>query len=360
MLDKLYEKYDNVIYFDVETTGFDSKNDRIIELSFINTDKLNIKEKNFSTHDIYVKTKVPLEITELTGITQEKLDADGVAEIDLVDYFATFLHENTLLVAHNAQFDISFIRETFKRNGLEERIDKCDYLDSLTVLKDRKAYPHKLKDAIEYYGLNDVRNSHLAADDVLALFYLVLAMADQRDDIEKYINLFGFNGKYGVNGEMLDKVTYLEQKFNKGLVPQQYSLPSLAGVKNIPVEEKPIHIESDKLPRKETRVVLKGEVNNYEFLDKTMRRLFPSMKITIVTSDDKKGIDPLANKLADEWGIKKAIFNPNWKRYHRSAGHVRNASMIKYAAEANGYLITFGDSSLNKQAERKGLKVIEM
>ena len=359
MLEKIYNNYDNVIFFDTETTGFDFDKDKIIELSFINTDKDNYLNNIHSAHDIYVKTKVPSDITALTGITQQKLDADGVSEKDMVDYLAIFIREKTLLVAHNAQFDISFIRKAFERYGLEERIDKCDYLDTVTVLKDRKAYPHKLLNAIEYYGLTGVKNSHLASDDTSALLSVSLAMAAERDDLDKYINIFGYNPKYGINGKMLDKVFYSGQNFNKGIVPQQYTLPSLIKGKTEFVDEK-ITIKASSLPKKETRVVIKGEVVSFEFLEKTMAKLFPSKQVTIVSGGDKKGIDLFLSDLAKQWDTKEAIFKSDWKKYHRSAGHVRNAAMINYAAEANGYLVTFGDDSLLKQATKKGLKVISL
>ena len=44
------------------------------------------------------------------------------------------------------------------------------YLDTVTVYKDRRAFPHKLENAITEYGLaNKVKNSHRAIDDVKAL-----------------------------------------------------------------------------------------------------------------------------------------------------------------------------------------------
>ena len=111
----------------------------------------------------------------------------------------------------------------------------------------------------------------------------------------------------------------------------------------------------------ETRIVIKGEVEDYEFFKKTMNRLFPSGRFTIVHGGEKKGIDVFADQYANELGVKKAVFVPQWKRYKRKAGHVRNAVMLKYAAEKNGYFVTFGpNEALAKQAAKKGVKIINV
>ena len=55
--------------------------------------------------------------------------------------------------------------------------------------------------AIDAYGLSgQVVNSHRAVDDVVATVAVMRAMEDERDDLDRYINLFGYNPKYGVEG----------------------------------------------------------------------------------------------------------------------------------------------------------------
>ena len=47
-----------------------------------------------------------------------------------------------------------------------------------------------------------MQNSHRAIDDVLALFEVLKAMDDEREDLGSYVNLFGYNPKYGVSGDV--------------------------------------------------------------------------------------------------------------------------------------------------------------
>ena len=103
-------------------------------------------------------------------------------------------------------------------------------MDSLTVFKDRRCYPHKLCNAISAYGLSDkVQNSHRAIDDVLALFEVLKAMDEERDDLTEYINVFGFNPKYGISGRQVRGVRYAPQQFRNFMAPPCDILPALIG-----------------------------------------------------------------------------------------------------------------------------------
>ena len=177
--------------------------------------------------------KIPDKIVELTGITDERLAAEGIPEGNAAAAFAKMIYSTggTLLVAHNAQFDLLFVREmlgrltNFSINGAG--ISRCDYLDSLTVYKDRRAYPHKLANAIAAYKLEDkVKNSHRAIDDVEALLEVCKAMDNERADLLSYVNVFGYNPKYGVTGDRLPRATYWPQHFNDYMQSPRYTLPA--------------------------------------------------------------------------------------------------------------------------------------
>lgn len=226
--------YDNLVFFDTETTGFDPKENRIIELAAV-----KISPCNSSRIDYFVKLPlmqfIPDKIVELTGITDKMLDDEGVSEEEALKEFAGLLTGagKTLLIAHNAQFDLNFIGWAFWRYREEHpswnrAFNEADYLDSLTVYKDRRAFPHKLANAIESYKLGDkVQNTHRAIDDCLALFEVTKAMQAERGDLESYINIFGVNPKYGVSGSTLKKVIYHNQGFNNSMTTPEQTLPAI-------------------------------------------------------------------------------------------------------------------------------------
>lgn len=215
----LLRRFKKIIFFDTETTGLDPEKDQIIELAAVLVTEKGIELKIDAFCKLPAGEKLPEKIVELTHITDEMLADRGIDYKEACRIFCNMIHSDSevLLVAHNVQFDLLFILEMFKRCGMVPKAPKLRALDSLTVYKDRAAYPHKLEAAIEHYGLSDkVQNSHRAIDDVLALHEVVKAMADERDDLEEYIDLIGYNPKYGVTGRRLRQLTYLPQSYKLG------------------------------------------------------------------------------------------------------------------------------------------------
>jgi len=214
----LFEKFDNIIVLDTETTGLDFRKDEIIEFAALRAVQEEGRTVVAEEFDLFIKLtpgrKLSQFITDLTGITQEMLDNEGVEKGEAAHRFAQMLrHENTLIVAYNAQFDLQFIFYLLMDNGEAECLKGTKMLDALTVYKDRREYPHKLCNAIEAYEL-DEENSHRAIDDAKATLTLLKAMENERDDLPRYINLFGYNPKYGVSGKKISSVTYAPQPYN--------------------------------------------------------------------------------------------------------------------------------------------------
>lgn len=234
-LKSIFERYGAVVFFDTETTGLEAESNQIIELAALRVERnaegtLETQERA----DIFIKLpegeKIPEKIVELTGITDEMLEAEGITEAEAAGMFEYILRNDkgpVLLVAHNAQFDLLFVQAMLERHGGTRNLKAASYLDSLTVYKDRRAYPHKLANAITAYKLEDkVQNSHRAIDDVLALFEVCKAMDNERDDLLTYVNVFGYNPKYGVSGRRIDGVKYWPQYYNHYMQIPCYTLPA--------------------------------------------------------------------------------------------------------------------------------------
>ena len=193
-LSTLFDRYKALVVFDTETSGLDFDNDQIIELAALRVERtatggLRIAGKMDTFIKLPEGETLPENIVSLTGITDERLQTEGVQPV--------------------------------KAAG------RIDWLDSLTVYKDRRAYPHKLANAIIAYDLTGkVQNSHRAIDDVLALFEVLKAMDDEREDLGSYVNLFGYNPKYGVSGRRIVGVRYEPQSFSKGLTRPEQTLPA--------------------------------------------------------------------------------------------------------------------------------------
>ncbi len=207
-----------VIVFDTETTGTDCRKNEIIELGAVKFENKNGVFKRVSGLELLIKLapgeKLPPEIIELTGITDEMLSGDGVEREDACGEIADFFSgEDRLLVAYNAQFDLCFLYYLLKKYGREELLKGVTMLDALTVYKDRRPYPHRLFNAIEAYGV-DAENTHRAIDDAHAAWEVLLKMREEEDDLDRYLNLFGYNPKYGVPRPGISSITYVPQYYD--------------------------------------------------------------------------------------------------------------------------------------------------
>ena len=219
MLDALFQTYDRLVLFDTETTGLLFPRDEIIEFAAIVVEKQNGVPVVTEEYDQLIALSpggfVPPYIQQLTGISNEDLRARGIPKTRLCCDIARMIAGNTLLLAYNAHFDLSFLFYLLLRDGDVDILKGKDKLDLLTVYKDRHSYPHKLCNAIARYGLSDqVVNSHRAVDDVLATLEVMKAMEQEKPDLQRYVNLFGYNPKYGIDGKAIRSVTYRPQPYD--------------------------------------------------------------------------------------------------------------------------------------------------
>ncbi|QSX06550.1 PolC-type DNA polymerase III [Sedimentibacter sp. zth1] len=161
-----------LVVFDIETTGFNARKDHIIEIGAVRIKNRQIVD-NFNTL-ISTNMKLPDKIIELTSITDEMLVGQPTIE-DALNSFKEFVGNDAILVAHNANFDVKFIKEKF-RSRFNEVYD-MPVIDTLELSK-------ALVKGIRNYKLNTLtkkfniilENHHRAVDDAKATAFLLLEL----------------------------------------------------------------------------------------------------------------------------------------------------------------------------------------
>ena len=217
--EKLFSKYDRLMLLDTETTGLIYSRDEIIEFAAVVVEPSENGPMVTREYDELVTLStggfVPPKIQQLTGISTQDLREKGLPKTRVCRDIAEMVQGNTLLLAYNAHFDLSFLFYMLLRDGDPAILKGKDKLDLLTVYRDRHSYPHRLCSAIEQYGLSGkVVNSHRAVDDVIATVAVMEEMEKEKDDLLRYVNLFGYNPKYGVEGKPISSVTYKPQPYD--------------------------------------------------------------------------------------------------------------------------------------------------
>ena len=214
MLETIFESFDSLLVLDTETTGFAPRRDEVIELAMLRLTPDGAQEEYDEFIRLSPGKELPGKITELTGITEDMLRL-GVGKDRAAGALADKLTrgERTLVCAYNAQFDLVFLYYLLAAYSLAGALRGAKFLDAMTVYRDRRPYPHRLADAVEAYSLR-AQNTHRAIDDTRATFELLCAMDAEEPDLARYVNLFGYNPKYGVTGKRISSVTYKPQGFD--------------------------------------------------------------------------------------------------------------------------------------------------
>lgn len=172
---------------DLETTGFSATTEKITEVGIMKVRDGEVIDQ-FSCF-VNPQKHIPQRVTEVTNITDDMVrDAETIEQVfpKILDFI-----KDSVLVAHNAPFDMGFLKQNAKTLGYEF---DYTYLDTLSLAKD--LFPdykkYKLGKIAENLGIK-VEVAHRALDDVdttVKVFYVMLDMLKKRgaktvDDIDE-------------------------------------------------------------------------------------------------------------------------------------------------------------------------------
>jgi len=150
------------VVFDVETTGLDPMDNEIIEIAAIKAHTNNPEQQTYSAL-VKPSKPIPQKIIELTGITNEMVEAGGIPLDNALEEFREFIGKEKL-VAYNKDFDKSFI------NCAAEKLGKKPIVKHVTCAykKARAAWPglksYKLADLAKMGNLSDDGTHRALAD----------------------------------------------------------------------------------------------------------------------------------------------------------------------------------------------------
>ena len=167
------------VVFDIETTGLSVQNCKITEIGAVKIKNGEVLGR-FNTF-VDPEVPIPADIVELTGITDEMVKGAPKYPEALKAFFDFVGNDPTkeiqpLLIAHNANFDIGFIRHFAKEAGLPF---ENPYLDTLALSRyiNPDLNKHSLDAIANAYNLGDF-NHHRACDDAEMLAHIFFRMID--------------------------------------------------------------------------------------------------------------------------------------------------------------------------------------
>ncbi|MEG0005737.1 MAG: 3'-5' exonuclease [Clostridium sp.] len=190
----LIEEYnkDNIIVFDVESTGVDVTEDEIIQIAAI---KINRRGKVVERFERFLHTTRDLSDSSLVhGFTNEFIDNKGEDPKTVLEDFINF-SGGSVIVGHNVQYDINILTSYCKRLGATSPKFKSFY-DTLDIY--RRFHPnlinHKLETLSNLFKVENIPD-HNAMNDILATSEL-LVRAIKEDIIPTSLERIGYISKH--------------------------------------------------------------------------------------------------------------------------------------------------------------------
>lgn len=166
-------------FFDLETTGVNLTEDRIIEISILKV--MPDGEKKTLTRRVNPGIPIPSAATDIHGITDEDVKNEPRFEI-IAHQLASYL-EGCDLAGYNAlRFDIPLIAEEFLRAGIEFDIKQRRLIDVQNIF--HKMEPRNLSAAYKFYCGSALLNAHSAEADTLATYEVLKSQLERYHDVE--------------------------------------------------------------------------------------------------------------------------------------------------------------------------------
>jgi len=152
-----------IVFFDLETTGVNVKNDRIVEMCFIKY----VEGTEYKLyHLVNPLINIPSGASNVHGITNDKIK-DEKTFGELAESVKEFISGCDLAGYNSNSYDIPLLKNEFIRNGIDIDLDTgIKKIDCFKIFK--KMFNHKLHTAYGYYTGKELNNAHSAEADIYA------------------------------------------------------------------------------------------------------------------------------------------------------------------------------------------------
>lgn len=196
-----------LVFFDLETTGTDTRSDRIVEFSFLKIHPDGSEETFYSL--VNPEMPIPPQSSSVHGITDEKV-AEAPTFAVLAPKIAGFL-ENADMAGFNClRFDIPMLAEEFLRAGvpIDLRTNR-HVVDVQTIFHKREK--RTLSAAYAFYCNQDLEDAHSADADTRATYEVLRGQLAMYDDLPNDIKALDEYTHYTRNVDYAGRFVYNDE-----------------------------------------------------------------------------------------------------------------------------------------------------
>jgi len=190
-------------FFDLETTGVNIVNDRIVEISIIKI--LTNGEKKIYTKRVNPTVPIPKQASDVHGILDEDVkDAPTFKEI--AKEVAKFIEGADIAGYNSNRFDVPLLAEEFLRAEVDIDMRKRKFIDVQTIF--HKMEQRTLVAAYKFYCNKDLTQAHSAEADTMATFEVLEAQLDKYPDLENDVEFLSKFSAQNKNADYAGRIVF--------------------------------------------------------------------------------------------------------------------------------------------------------
>tara|TARA_R110001632_G_scaffold39718_2_gene99325 strand:- start:3934 stop:4761 length:828 start_codon:yes stop_codon:yes gene_type:complete len=172
-----------IVFFDLETTGINIGNDRIVEISILKIFPNGNKESK--TWLVNPEIEIPAEVSLIHGITNEKVVTEPTFK-ELAHTINDLIADSDLAGFNSNRFDIPLLAEEFLRVGIDFDMNNKKAIDVQVIF--HKKEQRTLSAGYKFYCDKVLEDAHSAEADTNATYEILKAQLDKYDDIENSVD----------------------------------------------------------------------------------------------------------------------------------------------------------------------------
>ena len=192
-----------IIFFDLETTGTDTSNDRIVEISMVKVAPDG--EKTIKTRRINPEMPIPAEATAVHHITDEDVK-DCPTFKQIAKSLKAFMEGCDFGGFNSNRFDLPVLVEEFLRAGVDVDFRKRRYIDVQNIF--HKKEERTLVAAYRFYCDKDLEGAHSAEADTLATYEVLLGQLERYSDLENSVEFLSEYSTRNLTADFAGRIGY--------------------------------------------------------------------------------------------------------------------------------------------------------
>ncbi|MCU4165935.1 exonuclease domain-containing protein [Carboxylicivirga caseinilyticus] len=203
-----------IVFFDLETTGINIANDRIVEIALLKV-SVDGKEESFC-YKINPEMPIPAESTAIHGITDEDVK-DAPTFKKLGKEIAKIMEGCDIGGFNSNKFDVPLLAEEFIRAEIDFDMKKRKFVDVQTIF--HKMEKRTLSAAYKFYCEKDLEDAHTAEADTRATYEVLLAQLDRYPELENDVEFLNTFSSFNKNADFIGRIIFNdkgEEVFNFG------------------------------------------------------------------------------------------------------------------------------------------------